>query len=173
MAWTNIPNAALLIDKPWSSPLAMGMRDNPIAIAEGAPGAPGVRVGALQRLAPGDQVRSRLDALMVASGHSFAFSQAGTIRVTFEHRHELNGGGSGVVTRTRNGVGTVLATFANTGAFVARSVDCPVLPGDRIRIENIGGSATGNHELKNQRFQTNGQDLWPGAEAYLEGNTYA
>lgn len=40
MAWTNIPNAALLIDKPWTSSLALAVRDNPISIAAGNTGAP-------------------------------------------------------------------------------------------------------------------------------------
>lgn len=49
MPWTTVPNAALLIDKPWTSALAFAVRDNPIAIAAGDPGAPRIVPGALDR----------------------------------------------------------------------------------------------------------------------------
>jgi hypothetical protein len=42
MAWTDILNAVLLLDKPWTSALAIAFRDNMVAITEGAPGAPKV-----------------------------------------------------------------------------------------------------------------------------------
>ena len=45
MAWTTIPNSALLLDKPWSSALAIAVRDNPIEIAKGSDGAPYVAAG--------------------------------------------------------------------------------------------------------------------------------
>lgn len=42
--WTNIPDSVLEVGKPARSIDAMALRDNPIAIAEGAPGAPKVEV---------------------------------------------------------------------------------------------------------------------------------
>jgi len=43
--WTNIPDTALDPDAPLTSDLAYAWRDNPIAISEGAVGAPYMRVG--------------------------------------------------------------------------------------------------------------------------------
>lgn len=42
--WTSIPDANLDPDKPARSIDALALRDNPVAIAEGATGAPGVRL---------------------------------------------------------------------------------------------------------------------------------
>jgi hypothetical protein len=47
MSWTNIPNANLAIGAPIRSVDQLALRDNPIAIAEGATGAPRVRAEAL------------------------------------------------------------------------------------------------------------------------------
>jgi hypothetical protein len=47
MSWTNIPNANLAIGAPIRSIDQLALRDNPIAIAEGATGAPRVRAEAL------------------------------------------------------------------------------------------------------------------------------
>jgi hypothetical protein len=47
MSWTNIPNGNLAIGAPIRSVDQLALRDNPIAIAEGATGAPRVRAEAL------------------------------------------------------------------------------------------------------------------------------
>jgi hypothetical protein len=47
MSWTNIPNGNLAIGAPIRSIDQLALRDNPIAIAEGATGAPRVRAEAL------------------------------------------------------------------------------------------------------------------------------
>jgi hypothetical protein len=39
-SFTTIPNASLLVDKPWTSALALAVRDNTIAIAEADPTVP-------------------------------------------------------------------------------------------------------------------------------------
>ncbi len=170
--WTNLPNAAVGVGGLPSGTTVTALRDNPIAISEGAAGAPRLRVGALQRLSPGAQVRARRDAEMTATdGISFAFLQSGMVRVTFEHRDNATFPGSASVVRRRNGVETVLATWANTNSYVARTLDASVLPGDFLQVRNYGGGAT--PYLRNQRISTDGEDLFPGSEAYLEGNTYA
>lgn len=45
--WTTIADADLQPDKPWTSLLALAVRDNPIAIAEGAANAPRIAWAAL------------------------------------------------------------------------------------------------------------------------------
>jgi hypothetical protein len=47
MSWTNIPNGNLAVGAPIRSVDQLALRDNPIAIAEGATGAPRVRAQAL------------------------------------------------------------------------------------------------------------------------------
>lgn len=151
--------------------------ENWIAGFEGAPGAPRLDLGALARIVPGDVIKNRLDAVQTTNqttttAHSLAFLQAGTVRVTFEHRINTGSGGSVVVRRVRNGSPTNLATFSHTTSFVARSVDCPVEPGDLIEIRHTG-NLSGSAETRNMRFQNDGANLWPGFAFTVEGNTYA
>ncbi len=153
---------------------------NWIAAFEGASGAPRIAIGALERLNPGEQVRSRQDAEVTGPNagtvakEMFSFIQAGTVRVAFDHRNTGSAGGTVSVIRVRNGVSTTVASFSNTTTYQTRSVDVSVLPGDSVRISNYAGSlTTQNAQLRNCRVQTNGEDLYPGVSAYLEGNTYA
>jgi hypothetical protein len=173
--YTEILDDELVPDAPITSLLGFRFRDNPIAIAEGAADAERIRVGAMQRLTAGTNIRSRADAVVEVTagtgvGHSFAFAQAGTIRVTFEH--DTTGLSAEVnVTRIRNGTATVIATYGTTAGYTARSVDVSVLPGDNVQIIAIATSAS--NFLRNMRFQTGGEDLFPGSACNLEGNTYA
>jgi hypothetical protein len=173
--WTDPPWAELTAGKPWTDEKAAAAFENPIAIAEGAADAERIRVGAMQRLTAGTNIRSRADAVVEVTagtgvGHSFAFAQAGTIRVTFEH--DTTGLSAEVnVTRIRNGTATVIATYGTTAGYTARSVDVSVLPGDNVQIIAIATSAS--NFLRNMRFQTGGEDLFPGSACNLEGNTYA
>ena len=178
--YTDISDSAVDPDAPLTSELAYAWRDNPIAIAEGALGAPRIAIGALQRITAGDSIRSRNDAVqsvettdVTASllGLGFAFMQAGSIRVSFSHSGT---GSNAFVERLRNGVATTIASFANTLSLVSRTVDVSVLPGDYVTINNTdGGTGTNQVILSLCRFSTNGEDLYPGISARLEGNTYA
>lgn len=144
---------------------------------EGRPGAVRLRIGALQRLTPGAEIRSRKDAVQTAGAETslqcfrFGFLQVGTVRLAFEH---TSGSAASLATvvRWRGGVSTTLASYVCSGAWVARAVDCPVLPGDAVAV-SISAAALSTASVRNIRLQTGGEDLWPGAEAILEGNTYA
>lgn len=155
---------------------------NPIAMFEGAIGAPRMELGAVARLSPGAEIRSRKDATVsaasgaTAGAHQFDFMQAGTIRVSYEHRRTNTGGTqNSIISRVRNGVTTVLSTISAgsepVNAWTLREVDCPVLPGDQILV-TCTATTTTSIEQRNTRFQTNGGSLWPGVSARLEGNTY-
>lgn len=179
--FTSISNALVAVGaKPFATTI-QALRDNPIAIAEGDPTAPKLLLGALERLSPGPQIRARRDPEVTnATGTlvvvlSFAFIQKGTIRVTFEH-NSPGGDGNSLVRRVRNNSTVTLATFVNAGAnvsdFAAREVDCPVEAGDLLEVAFNTGAGTAR--IRNIRLQTNGESLWPGAQAIrLEGNTYA
>ena len=161
---------------PLTSELVKQLRDNPLAIAEGAQGAPRLYLRALERLQAGDQIRSRRDETITVDGDtagsvnvlSFDFIQYGTIRASFEVFGSATDSG-GRVERTRNAV-TTTVFIATTNA--VHNVDIDVLPGDRLQIVAFRvGLQVSN--VRNARFQTNGQDLWPGSSARLEGNRAA
>ena len=149
--------------QPFTSAKAISYHENLDAFGEGAANAPRLWLRALERLEAGDEIRSRRDALQSAEEgvtlHSFSFIQYGTIRCSVSVLQ-----GQGQISRTRNGVTTVLVTGALNSPV---SLDVAVLPGDRIGLAVIAtlGTAIG----QNARFSTNGQDLWPGVSVNLEG----
>lgn len=136
----------------------------------------GITIDALQRIEAGDEIRSRKDSVTSGAAQftvlSFGFLQVGSVRVTFEHRGDSGRSGAAQVVRARNAVEAIVANYNTSSAgYVARTVDVDVLPGDRLDIIHTAGGA-GNAYLRNVRIQTNGQDLFPGIPAPLEGNTY-
>lgn len=179
--YTTPPWSQLVAGKPWTDEKAAAAFENPIAIAEGAPDAPRVRIGALQRLSPGSEVRLRSDDEYSSSSGGFTklsywFLQAGTVRLYFEHKASTtNSNVYPSVVRVRDGIETVVASFASSTSYVARAVDCAVLPGDRIDLRAVTSSSYTIY-LKNCRFQTAGEDLYPTPATtnvgVLEGNTY-
>lgn len=177
--FTSISNALVAVGaKPFATTV-QALRDNPIAIAEGDPTAPKINQGALERLSPGSEIRSRLDAeAMITSAtiqvrHSFQFMQVGEIRVTFDHRSRSDADiGRALVRRVRNGVTTELASFNNVRTYVSRQADVTVIPGDTIQICWVTASNI-DVFIRNARFQTNGENLWTGLSQLVEGNTYA
>jgi hypothetical protein len=148
--------------------------ENWIAGFEGAAGAARLRIGALQRLTAGSQIRSRDDQLYsgVTTSFTFAFLQAGMVRCVGEHRWVSGGATVMNIIRTRNGAATTVATWSLAVAtgFQSRTADVAVLPGDLLNIECI--CPTGS-EVRNRRIQTNGEDLFPAGAYRVEGNTYA
>lgn len=141
---------------------------NPIAIALGKAGAPRVLLPALERLQPGNQIRSRNDAAVTSGvALSFAFIQHGTIRAVTTLTN-ASGTPQAQVRRTRNGVTTVLGSRSTLGTL---TVDADVIPGDVLDI--FLGTPASSGRITNSRLQTNGQDLWPGSAAILEGNRSA
>lgn len=178
-AYTTITNAEVDQDSPVTQPLMTALRDNPLAIAEGASSAPRILVGALERLNPGSSIRSRYDAIVtttsatyVNTGVDFAFIQAGTARFYLEHRTASGSVAADVqITRVRGTASVVVAAWSTTSTtYVARTIDLNVLPGDRFYISHR--SATTTAYLQNARLQTNGESYLPGVEASVEGNTY-
>ncbi|WP_283177892.1 hypothetical protein [Gemmobacter sp. 24YEA27] len=180
--------------QPPTTDLFKALAKNPIAMFEGAQGAPRLSLGALPRLTAGNQIRSRIDAeqLATATGvsvlarleaYSFGMLQSGTVRMSFSHRSSAGSGGSGggncQLVRVRGGASVVVATYVNTTTYANRVIDVPVLPGDLLRIEATspvsptGGGGTVQVFTSNIRLSNGGEDLWPGIPAPLEGMTYA
>lgn len=174
--FTTLADSLFTTGKPILGSSQIAQRDNYIAIAEGATGAPRILLPALERLSAGTTIRSRNDTAIPPSasdegtfvGHSLGFIQSGEVRVSFTITDASGGPRTTTVIRTRAGVETTLLTQKANGTY---TVDAAVLPGDIIRIQMVGTQDTAGR-LSNCRFQTNGENIWPASAARLE-NTYA
>jgi len=159
--------------KPLRAELVKRMAFNPLAIAGGADGAPRILLPAFERITAGTTIRSRIDeSLTVGESMSvqrffFNFIQTGVVRVSYTMTAQ-NVNAVGSVRRIRNGAETTLVSNNSSGTY---TVDAAVLPGDTIRIM-MTTSIIGGGSLSNCRFQTGGENLWPGNSARLE-NSYA
>lgn len=159
--------------KPIRSEQGLMLAGNPIAAFLGKPGAVRLLLSALERLEPGGQIRSRNDTEVTSESldgvvaHEFGFIQFGTIRVRAE---KMNENGELAFVRIRNGVATDMKV--STGAGVVTD-DIAVQPGDTLQIIARRGSGL-VATIRNARFQTAGQDLWPGPlYVRVEGNRAA
>jgi hypothetical protein len=173
--WTTLPDASLEPGKPIRSIDGLALRDNPIAIAQGAAGAPKISLLALETITPGAVVRSRYDEQVQTDTASFAiiaslgFIQTGTLRFTWEHRGLFGSFNESTtqIARHRNGVEATIVSFTTSSkSFVSRSVDVSVIPGDTlIFAHNASASATPGGSfisiVRNFRLQTNGEYWWP------------
>ena len=176
-AYVTITDGEIDQDSAVTQPLLTAIRDNPIAITEGAVGAPRVLIGALERLNPGTVIRSRSDAVSSTTSatdvNTFLFNimQYGTIRLIFSQRSVFGSTSTAYIYRYRNGITTTIASWATAStSFIDRSADFGVLPGDQVGIfHKTSGTAV---EVSTQRIQTNGESLWPGAVASVEGNVF-
>lgn len=136
------PDAALL------SMLMKALAANPIAIAEGAPGAPRVMADAMPEFAAGDEVLVNISGLgtevpIVGSAvEIFRFHpiKAGGFR--FKVELESSGSGAGSASVVKNGV--VLATLSDPDGWNSYSYDFTVAAGDAvwITVTSSASSAT-------------------------------
>ena len=171
--YTILSNTAVGVGGLPSGATVTALRDNPLAIAEGTAGAPRIWLPSFERLEAGTSIRSRNDTpLVLGAGqtttlHQFSFIQHGTIRVSVR---KTAGTGTVIVRRLRNGALTTLLSSTST---TTHTVDVAVIPGDSVEIAGSSPAVTGNLTFDNGRFQTNGQDLWPGVSVKLEGNRSA
>lgn len=176
--YTTILDDELLPDSPGTSILFFRLRDNPLAIAEGASGAPRLRIGALQRIWAGWVHRVTCENVTAAYGPgggtgaaratSFVFVQAGSIRAIVWRSGAF---GTCQLIRRRGRVDTVLQT--PTGAGDSAAVDFDVLPGDALILALSISSGSGSGSLTcDVRLLTDGQDVIPVVGAAIYGNTY-
>lgn len=179
MDWTDPPWAQLVAGKAWTDEKAAAAFENAIAIAEGAPDAPRIAIGALQRLAAGDVQRGETEPGTVSYGPGggssgtqrfvgFMFLQAGTVRLIV-NRSGI-GGGCDLIRRRNKADTTILSPSASGDS---SPVDVAVLPGDALVLSMSisGGSGSGSLTAYVKIF-TDGSDLWPGLPASIIGNTY-
>jgi hypothetical protein len=173
MAYNPLDTDNLLAGEPLVEAEVLAFYENPIAIARGEDGAPRLYLRALEQLEAGDEIRSRRDDGVSASDGAtetslqFGFMQNGTIRASFTAA-SMTGATCSVI-RRRNGSDATLASRTTNGT---TTVDIPVLSGDSV-IFQVTAGALGSGAITNCRLSTNGQDLWAGVEARVEGNRAA
>ena len=147
-------------DKPILGSTQLEQRDNLIATAEGATGAPRIVLKALETATAGDVVRSsRAVSSVEEASFSFATMQSGTIRA----KGTAAGSTNWAIARYRNGVSTSIGS----GVATSFSFDVPVLPFDLV---NISWSDSGPN---NYTFSicTDGGNLWCGNPSTTVGVT--
>jgi hypothetical protein len=159
--WTNIPNSSIEPGKPIRSIDGIALRENPIAIAEGAPGAPKIDTIALRPPTAGNTVIFPLQNAEVSTNevgytattiHNRASSSnhlgvvvlvPGVIRCTVDHRLSVFGSEARVRVLLN---GSQVQEWINASTtFQSRSVDVTVNIGDVVifqqRVVGAGGSA--------------------------------
>lgn len=166
---SSLSNAQLSHKSPLTIQKARALRDNPVAMFEGAPGAPRLELPALERLVAGDVVRSSVtDASVIGLSTvwvtvlAFGFLQIGTIRCKTSASQARNTR----VVRTRAGASTIIVGATSTAAL---SADVSVLPGDGLEIQAAGASDITAY-LISASLCVEAGNLWPGAAANVTGN---
>jgi hypothetical protein len=157
-----------------TSQTAVALRDNPKAIAEGAPTAPRIDIHALVALTVGDVVRFDLpDTVTTQSGsyvQAFAITlaQRGACRVKWEHSRFSGSQGSNSSTRVLlNGVQVGDVTAAG-GSWAARAQDVTgIAAGDVISIEHRIGNVADTSGVRNVQICTGGVNIWPCSRGYV------
>lgn len=166
--YATIANGDIDQDSAITQTLMTAMRDNPIAITEGATNAPRIQLAALPRLVVGDVVVCEdLIEYSVNSGgtlitQEIGWLQKGTVRLKYLQR--ASGGTCTVnVDRKRRG-STVNVSSLGTASVtnVARSVDIAVQSGDFWTVSLL---ASGAPTVYMDDFQlcTSGDLIYPGA----------
>jgi hypothetical protein len=168
--WRSIAASEYAVNAPGTAQWADAVSNNPVAITEGATGAPRNVLKSIEDLVAGDDNRSQDTHSTAGSAfgiyeevHSFGFIQRGTIRCYIER----TGGSSSPsnaarVTRTRNGTTTTLAT-----ANEPYTLDVSVIPGDVVALLGQDGTTSITYTAY---FRTDNTNLWPAGGAIVEGN---
>jgi hypothetical protein len=141
--FTTIPNSELAVDAPARSINAQQLRDNPIAITEGATGAPRTQVEGLQAnellasvvytaFDPDAGVSIVFQETAYSGGNGGRVNGAGTIRVRFQHLASTGTTSSRVL---KNGAQQVEFT-TTSGTLVQREHDLAVVWGDVVLVQH-------------------------------------
>lgn len=164
--YTTIPDGDIDQDSPVTQPLLSALRDNPLAIAEGATGAPRINPLSLGDLAAGDTLScgaQSVYSLDTAFVFEFAAMQGGSVRVKGQAKGDSNAVDlSWTVIRIRAGSVTTYGnqTFDNATSYTSfTDVDIPIQYGDLIRATVT--AAGGGGDVRNVSIHTDGtQPIW-------------
>jgi|VirMetMinimDraft_7_1064189.scaffolds.fasta_scaffold34312_3 hypothetical protein len=183
--WTELSNTAVGVGGLPSGATITALRDNPIAIAEGAPNAPPLSLRALGTLVAGDVLRVRnpgeytwTNSASFGTALGYSFIQFGTVRMSGEYKRN-NSTSTFQLTRTRRNVETILQTFTFVNSsYLPWAYDVDVQPADTIKVQVKSGSTGSITYLLNTTISTDGAfDIWPiesnpSASQEFTGNTW-
>lgn len=146
--YTTLTETATDPDAPVTSGLIKALRDNPIAIAEGASGAPRIQMAAFGRLADGAVSKHDRTYVLTTNGEyaRYPFVQFGTVT----YAYSSTGLGTTTVTRYRSGATTTISPG-----------NVSVQPGDVLVFVASGLSGSFSPRV---RFTTSGGDIFPISE---------
>ena len=158
---------------PVTSELMFQLRDNPLAMFEGAVGAPRLKFSALDPVTAGSSIRKRhLGANSGVGGSNYqtglihGFLQEGSVRCVIS----FNSGQMDTfrIRRIRNGVTTTMASKSGSGTLTS---DVSVIHGDIVFLEASGDATTASGTFDAYMQVASGQYLWVGngSDSYLEG----
>lgn len=163
--WTDLTSLTDAGD-PITDDLMSALRDNPVAIAEGATGAPGIQFPALESITAGTEVRWNKNTTNATSSTNYVnvgttyVGQTGVVRIEADHRTTAGGAASDLRIQ-RNGVTVGTWSTTNT-SFVTRSVDVTLTDlWNVITFEHRTASGAVSVEARNYRLFTNGEIIWP------------
>jgi len=154
--WFNITDTQVDPDAPLTSQLGYAWRDNPIAISEGAPGAPRNQMASLPRPASGSTLRHTSTKTTDAGGPTVSWSfpviQFGSLKVVFLSR--TGGAGNLIVKRRREDAETTIDASLPLGSDVAVSF----IPGDIVIITLPHSATVGTATIE---IRTGASDIIP------------
>ena len=151
-------------DAPITSQLGKRWDNNVIAAFQGASGAPGVSLTALEDLAAGSSIRWQIlstastSSLVFESIQKWRFVQEGVVRITLTQQR-TSGSGSHIVEVRKNG--SVEQTWATDGTAQSRSLDMTLSLGDTVEVFHRADTSGGAGQTADLRLRTNGEYIYP------------
>lgn len=154
--WTALTDAELTSGKPALQTQGRAFRDNPIAIAEGAPGAPKVSYTALSDFAAGSVLLAASNAEVgpfstsLAKVKEISVPRGGTFTVSFDIAPGGGGNTSGRIYVNGSAVGT-LRTLGTDADYTTFTENITVSAGDLIQLYASNNGSLGlarNFRLK-------------------------
>jgi hypothetical protein len=172
-----IANGDIDQDSAITQPLMTALRDNPIALAEGASGAPRISLLALERLTAGNVVigedlntYSHNNSSPVLNIITFALAQKGSLRIKYNLKTTSAPNAANCeIVRFRRGDSVIVSTLNTSSTTdVNLSVDLTVQAGDRYDVNIYRSGGSGSSVLNTFQMCTSGELIYPAAYSPLK-----
>jgi len=167
--WTNLPNQAVGVGGLPSGTTVTALRDNPVAIAEGAAGAPRVEADAMQGSVAGDILLfSALgadntfaigpDESTIVPGSFFRATTSCQIRVSGEVRISSGSVAGATLALFKNGISVQSRQSTGTGFVAMTATDITLVAGDVVYFTlSTADGASQDGICRRLRYFTSGQ----------------
>lgn len=171
-SYTDIPDSDIDPQSILDESLFTRLRDNPLAVAEGATGAPRIMLPALFTPIAAGATKKRQDASTSSSGatsfntrYEWTFLNTGSVRAGIEYRTDPAGVGTAEarIVRTRAGVDTVIASDTGSGTYkiFEADVDIEIFDEVKIQVRNTSAAPSDGTQYRDLYFATSGGDIFP------------